>query len=203
MKKKFFGLLLAMVFVLSQAVVAYANPSLNTWFTSASPDVTVRYYSDYTGFIDDLEALSIITLLNDTDATDAEVVNALNKTGDVNIGTANILGIFLNSTATKQEDGWCHFVVDISNLPANTKVEELRALHYSVEREVWEVIEPSSINGRLVEFKLLDCSPLTFYLTNAATSPATGVSANWTLYMGAAIVMFAVAAVAFKKGCHS
>ncbi len=112
MKKKLFGLILALVLVLSQAVVAYAGPSQNTWFTSASPDVTVRYYSDYTGIVDDLEALSIITLLNDTDATDAEVVNALNKTGDVNIGTANILGIFLNATATKQADGWCHFVVD-------------------------------------------------------------------------------------------
>ncbi|MBQ8816896.1 MAG: LPXTG cell wall anchor domain-containing protein [Lachnospiraceae bacterium] len=199
MKKKLFGIMLTLVFVLSQAVVAYAGPSQNTWYTSASPDVTVRYYSDFTGMVDDLEALSIITLLNDTDATDAEVVNALNKTGDVSIDKANILGIFLNATATKQADGWCHFVVDISNLPANTQPSQLRGLHYSVEREVWEVIEPSSINGRLVEFKMLDCSPLTFYLTSAATSPATGTSANWTLWIGAAVVMFAVAAVACKR----
>lgn len=199
MKKKLFGLILALVCVLSQAVVAYAGPSQNTWYTSASPDVTVKYYADYTGLVDDLEALSIITLLNDTDATDAEVVNALNKTGDVNIGTANILGIFLNATATKQADGWCHFVVDISNLPANTQVSQLRALHYSVERGIWEVIEPSSIDGRLVEFKLLDCSPLTFYLTSAATSPATGSAINPNLYLVAAMVMFAIAAYACNK----
>ncbi len=199
MKKKFLGLLLTMVFLLSQAVVAYAKPSMTTWYTSASQYVTVRYLEDFSGMVKDLEALSIITLLNQTDATDAEVVNALNKTGDVNIDKADILGVFLDATAVKQEDGWCHFVVDISNLPANTKVDNLRALHYSVERGIWEVIEPSDVDGQLVDFKLKDCSPVTFYLTETATSPATGATMNWTLWMGAAVVMFAVAAVAFKK----
>lgn len=199
MKKKLFGLLLTVVFVFSQAVIAYANPSMTTWYTSASPDVTVRYLEDFSGMVKDLEALNIITLLNQTDATDAEVIAAINKTGDVNIEQADILGIFLDATAKVQADGMCHFVVDISNLPAGTDIHDVRGLHYSVERGVWEVIEPTDVDERQVDFKMLDCSPLTFYLTSAATSPATGTTANWTLFLGAAVVMFAVAAVAFKK----
>ena len=90
-------------------------------------------------------------------------------------------------------------LLDVPALPANASTANVRGLHYSVEGQTWEVLTPVSVNGTTVEFALIDCSPIAVYVTDAATSPATGVASNWTLFMGAAVVLFAVSAIASKK----
>ncbi len=212
MNKKLFGVMLAFVLVLSQTVAAFAAPSGSTSVTPApnpnegvtnvtttgSTTVTeTKTFQD----VEEGEALSILELANNTNATDAAVVAAINATGDVKLtGTVNFLTDFFDvSVAAKSSDGLYHATVNVPSLPANASIANVRGVHYSEARAVWEVVTPVSVNGTVVEFGLIDCSPIAVYITDAATSPVTGASSNWTLMMGAAVVLFAVSAIASKR----
>ncbi len=201
MKKKLFGALLAGVLVLSQAVVAFANPSCQLGI--ASPEGThvteTNEYADVT----DPEALAIIKMLNVDHAPDAEVVAALNATGEVTIDNAAFMTIFVDVEARTERCpscGYYHVVLVVQNLPANANTGNVRGIHYSTERKIWEVVEPIRVdkNGE-VEFCLLDYSPIAVYVTNAATSPETGVESSWMLFAGAAVAFAAVSFAAGKK----
>ena len=198
MNKKFFGVLLTFVLLLSQAVVAFAAPSGTTSVTTKG-DTTIAVTESFNA-VEDHGALSILELANNTEATDAAIINAVNATGDVKITTANFVTEFYDVTvAKKSSDGLDHASLDVPALPANASTANVRGLHYSVARGVWEVLTPVSVNGSAVEFALIDCSPLAVYVTDAATSPATGAAGNWTLFMGAAVALLAVSAMAYKK----
>lgn len=198
MNKKFFGVLLACVLVLSQAVIAFAAPS-GTTIATGSGSTTVTAQDKYEG-VSDAADVNIILVANDSNSTDAQIVSMVNATGDVKIESANFVTQFYNvEVAEKSADGLYHATLDVPALPANASTANVRGLHYSVERQTWEVLTPVSVNGTTVEFALIDCSPIAVYVTDAATSPATGVASNWTLFMGAAVVLFAVSAIASKK----
>lgn len=198
MNKKLFGTLLAFMLVLSQTVVAFAAPSGTTSVTTKG-DTTIAVTESFDS-VEDQEALSILELANNTEATDAAIVNAVNATGDVKITTANFVTEFYEVTvANKSSDGLYHVILDVPTLPANASTANVRGLHYSVARGLWEVVTPVSVNGKTVEFVLLDCSPLAVYVTDAATSPVTGAASNWTLLMGVAVVLIGVSAMAYKK----
>lgn len=198
MNKKLFGALLAFVLVFSQTVVSFAALSGTTSVTTIG-NTTIAETNNFVS-VTDAEALSILELAVNTDATDAEIVNAVNATGDVKITTANFVTEFYDVTVSeKSSDGFYHATLEVPALPANASTANVRGLHYSIERGIWEVVTPVSVNGKIVEFGLADCSPLAVYVTDAATSPATGAAGNWTLFMGAAVVLFAVSAMAHKK----
>lgn len=198
MNKKLFGTLLAFMLVLSQTVVAFAAPSGTTSVTTKG-DTTIAVTESF-NTVEDHGALSILELANNTEATDAAIINAVNATGDVKITTANFVTEFYDVTvAKKSSDGLYHASLDVPALPANASTANVRGLHYSVARGVWEVVTPVSVSGKTVEFALADCSPLAVYVTDAATSPVTGAASNWALFMGAAVVLFAVSAMAHKK----
>lgn len=199
MKKKLFGAFLAFVLVLSQSVVLFAAPSGATSVTT-NGDTTITTTTTFTE-VSNADALSILELAVNTNATDAEVVNALNKTGDVKIGTANFVTEFLAlSVAKKNSDGSYHASLEVPGLPANASVSNVRAIVFSASKNAWEVVTPVSVNGKNVVFAVADSKlPLAVYVTDAATSPVTGVNSNWALFMGAAVVFFAVSAVVSKK----
>lgn len=196
MKKKILGLALACTLVVSQAVVAFAAPS-RTATTSGVGDTSAAFVTNYTD-IDDAEALSILELAVNADATDAEIIYAVNATGDVSIGTASFVTKFLDVSAPKSADGKYHVSLK-ANLPAGATTANVRILHYSVARGVWEVVAPTSIGNGVVNFTLADCSPVAVYVTDAATSPVTGVVSSTALFMGAAAVCGAVSVTAKKR----
>ena len=198
MNKKFFGVLLACVLVLSQAVVAFAAPS-GTTVATGSAGTTVVAKDTYEG-VSSAADVNIILVANSATATDAQIVSMVNATGDVKIESANFVTQFYDvSVAEKSSDGLYHATLDVPALPANASTANVRGLHYSVARQTWEVLTPISVNGSVVEFGLIDCSPIAVYVTDAATSPATGAASTWTLFMGAAVVLFAVSTIASKK----
>ena len=99
------------------------------------------------------------------------------------------------------------------SVPALTKgMTDVKVLHFSTERKVWEVITPSNVdlNNKEITFELQDLSPIAIIakvnasqaVTNTAgTSPKTGVdSTNTVPFAGAAVVLLGAAAVvAFRK----
>ena len=99
------------------------------------------------------------------------------------------------------------------SVPALTKgMTDVKVLHFSTERKVWEVITPSNVdlNNKEITFELQDLSPIAIIakvnasqaVTNTAgTSPKTGVdSTNTVPFVGAAVVLLGAAAVvAFRK----
>ena len=199
MNKKFLGVLLASLLVLSQAVVAFAAPSSNTGVTSGDKGTTIDANVDLSG-IKSSEVKDIISSAMNGTATDAQIVSVVNKTGNIITTTADFVTPFIDvRVPVKSSDGFYHATMEVANLPANASTANVRGLHYSTARAIWEVLTPVSVNGSSVEFALVDCSPVAVYVTSAATSPATGVSTSWTLFMGAAVVFFAVSAIASKK----
>lgn len=99
------------------------------------------------------------------------------------------------------------------SVPALTKgMTDVKVLHFSTERKVWEVITASNVdlNNKEITFELQDLSPIAIIakvnasqaVTNTAgTSPKTGVdSTNTVPFAGAAVVLLGAAAVvAFRK----
>lgn len=189
MKKKILGLALACTLVVSQAVVAFAAPS-KTATTSGVGETIVS--------ITDAATWSILDMALNTDATDAEIIAAVNHTGDVSIGTASFVTEFMDVTVPKSDDGLHHVSLQV-NLPAGASTANVRILHYSVVRAVWEVVVPTSVENGIVNFTLADCSPVAVYVTDAATSPVTGVVSSTALFMGAAAVCGAVSVTAKKR----
>ena len=96
------------------------------------------------------------------------------------------------------------------SVPALTKgMTDVKVLHFSTERKVWEVITPSNVDLEIT-FELQDLSPIAIIakvdasqaVTNTTgTSPKTGVdSTNTVPFAGAAVVLLGAAAVvAFRK----
>lgn len=99
------------------------------------------------------------------------------------------------------------------SVPALTKgMTDVKVLHFSTARNVWEVITPSNVdlNNKELTFEVQDLSPIAIIakvnasqaVTNTAgTSPKTGVdSTNTVPFAGAAVVLLGAAAVvAFRK----
>ena len=99
------------------------------------------------------------------------------------------------------------------SVPALTKgMTDVKVLHFSTERNVWEVITPSNVdlNNKELTFEVQDLSPIAIIakvdasqaVTNTTgTSPKTGVdSTNTVPFAGAAVVLLGAAAVvAFRK----
>lgn len=197
MKKKILGLALACTLVVSQAVVAFAAPS-RTATTVGVGNTTVSVVTNYSSEIKDSEALSILELAISTNATDAEIVNAVNATGDVKLGTTSFVTKFLDVSAPKSDDGYHHVSLQAS-LPSNATTANVRGLHYSVARGVWEVVVPTSVENGVVSFALTDCSPLAVYVTDGATSPVTGAVSMTALFVGAAAASATVAVTAKKR----
>lgn len=99
------------------------------------------------------------------------------------------------------------------SVPALAKgMTDVKVLHFSTKRNVWEVITPSNVdlNNKELTFEVQDLSPIAIIakvdasqaVTNTAgTSPKTGVdSTNTVPFAGAAVVLLGAAAVvAFRK----
>ena len=99
------------------------------------------------------------------------------------------------------------------SVPALTKgMTDVKVLHFSTERKVWEVITASNVDldNKEITFELQDLSPIAIIakvdasqaVTNTTgTSPKTGVdSTNTVPFAGAAVVLLGAAAVvAFRK----
>ena len=97
------------------------------------------------------------------------------------------------------------------SVPALAKgMTDVKVLHFSTERKVWEVITPSNVdlNNKEITFELQDLSPIAIIakvdasqaVTNTTgTSPKTGVGSDWGIYVGASVLLLGAAVVVLGR----
>ena len=107
-----------------------------------------------------------------------------------------------------QENGM--YVVTLSVPTLTEGMTDVRLLHYSTERSLWEIVEPTDVDyaAQTITAEFEDLSPVAVIANtdNAAaadtatgTSPQTGMSSSWMLWLGAAVVLAAAGAVTYRK----
>lgn len=216
MKKRLFGTFLAAALVLTQAVTVFAAGSRTA--DVALPGDSASYYEvaeateevfAASGVTDDA-VLSKIMAVNASTET-LQSVAELAPELEADLADKDMLTPFFDLVPVNggiQENGM--YVVTLSVPTLTEGMTDVRLLHYSTERSLWEIVEPTDVDyaAQTITAELEDLSPVAVIANtdNAAaadtatgTSPQTGMSSSWMLWLGAAVVLAAAGAVTYRK----
>lgn len=216
MKKRLFGTFLAAALVLTQAVTVFAAGSRTA--DVALPGDSASYYEvaeateevfAASGVTDDA-VLSKIMAVNASTET-LQSVAELAPELEADLADKDMLTPFFDLVPVNggiQENGM--YVVTLSVPTLTEGMTDVRLLHYSTERSLWEIVEPTDVDyaAQTITAEFEDLSPVAVIANtdNAAaadtatgTSPQTGMSSSWMLWIGAAVVLAAAGAVTYRK----
>ena len=222
MKKRLFGTILAAALMVSQAVTAVAAGSVSSQV--ALPD-------EYAGAYEITEATP--ESFADVEAAAPEVyeqIMAVNEgTTDLQTMIEELAPDLASEVEGKEmvtpffdlkpinggiqlEDGRYRVMLSV---PILTQfMRDVRLLHYSVVRGVWEIITPENVDytNRRIEAIFDDLSPVAVIanvdesaaaetVTGSAsgTSPKTGMTDGWMVWAGAAVVLAAAGVLTYRK----
>lgn len=219
MKKRMFGMVLAAALVVTQAVSAFAAPSRTTDVKPAGD--SVGYYETKTGteetfaYLDETapEVKKLIMDINKGLTGLESIAEAAPELKEELAGKSLVTGFFdlepING-GKKTADG--KYIVTLS-VPELTKaMTNVRLLHYSTDRNVWEIITPNDVNyeQKQITAEFLDLSPVAVIADidksqteGSGTSPQTGVSAQWPIYGVLALMLLGISAMFFVKNKKS
>ena len=110
------------------------------------------------------------------------------------------------------EDG--KYIATISVPSLTEAMTNVKILHFSTERLVWEIIEPTDVNytNKQITAEFQDLSPVTVIAdvdeskaagtdtTGTGIAPKTGVDSTWGVYAAGAVVLLGAAGVASAIG---
>lgn len=220
MRKKLLGSLLAAALVVTQAVSVFAAGGSKTADVTLTGDAA-GYYEVSEGTkenfdaVEDEKTLNTILLVNDGTTTLEDFAKDIEETYPEvakELEGKSMLTKFFDlipiNGGIKTEDG--KYLVTLSVPQLTEACKNVKVLHYSTVRKVWEVITPTDVNyaNKQITVEFEDLSPVAIIAdvdasqttdsTTAGTSPKTGVNSDWMLWMGAA-VLFGLGAVVFKK----
>ena len=110
----------------------------------------------------------------------------------------------------KTADGKEYIVQSISVPSLTTGCSDVKVLHYSTERKVWEVITPNNVdlNNKEIEVNFTDLSPVAVIAkvdasqavnNTVGTAPKTGVESTWAVWAISAVVLMAAAVLTFRR----
>ena len=225
MKKRLFGTLLAAALVVTQVVSVFAAGSKTTQATPAGESVgkyemtegTAENFSEVKeqAVLDKILAVNNGTATLESIAEQAEAIKD-ELTGKVLVtkffdlvpinGGGRIRTFFLCQCT---EDGKYKVTFTVPNL--TEALQDVKVLHYSTQRAVWEVITPDNVNYSTKEItaQFEDLSPVAVIGKNTGagtstdsttgTSPKTGVASDWILYAGASVVLLGAAVVVLGR----
>lgn len=220
MKKRFFGTLLAAALVVTQVVSVFAAGSRTTQVTLAGEaagkyevsEGTAETFSYLHESAPEVEAK--ILAVNSGEATLQSIAEQAPELAKELEGKSLITKFFdlepING-GIRTEDG--KYKVTLS-VPALTEaLTNVRLLHYSTERNLWEIVTPTDVNykNKQITAEFIDLSPVAVIAdvdesrtegndtTGSGTSPKTGVSSDWGMYMGAAVLLLGTAVVVMRK----
>lgn len=110
------------------------------------------------------------------------------------------------------EDGRYRVILSV---PILTQfMRDVKLLHYSVVRGIWEIIDPENVDytNRRIEAIFEDLSPVAVIANTEAaedaetvagsaegTAPKTGANYGWAMWLGAAVVLGAAGTVTWRK----
>ena len=216
MKKRLFGTLLAAALVVTQVVSVFAAGSKTTQATPAGESVgkyemtegTAENFSE----VKEQAVLDKILAVNNGTATLESIAEQAEAIKDELTGKVLVTKFFdlvpING-GVKTEDGKYKVTFTVPNL--TEALQDVKVLHYSTQRAVWEVITPDNVNYSTKEiaaqFEVL--SPVAVIGKNTGagtstdsttgTSPKTGVASDWILYAGASVVLLGAAVVVLGR----
>lgn len=216
MKKRLFGTLLAAALVVTQVVSVFAAGSKTTQATPAGESVgkyemtegTTENFSE----VKEQAVLDEILAVNNGTATLESIAEQAEAIKDELTGKVLVTKFFdlvpING-GVKTEDGKYKVTFAVPNL--TEALQDVKVLHYSTQRAVWEVITPDNVNYSTKEItaRFEDLSPVAVIGKNTGagtstdsttgTSPKTGVASDWILYAGASVVLLGAAVVVLGR----
>lgn len=104
------------------------------------------------------------------------------------------------------EDGMYETTLSVPTL--TEAATNVRILHYSTVRSLWEIVIPSDVNyeDKEITAAFEDLSPIVVLAdvdetadVAEGTSPKTGVTSDWSLYMAGAVVLFGAAGAVYSR----
>lgn len=216
MKKRLFGTLLAAALVVTQVVSVFAAGSKTTQATPAGESVgkyemtegTAENFSE----VKEQAVLDKILAVNNGTGTLESIAEQAEAIKDELTGKVLVTKFFdlvpING-GVKTEDGKYKVTFTVPNL--TEALQDVKVLHYSTQRAVWEVITPDNVNYSTKEItaQFEDLSPVAVIGKNTGagtstdsttgTSPKTGVASDWILYAGASVVLLGAAVVVLGR----
>lgn len=216
MKKRLFGTLLAAALVVTQVVSVFAAGSKTTQATPSGESVgkyeitegTAENFSE----VKEQAVLDKILAVNNGTATLESIAEQAEAIKDELTGKVLVTKFFdlvpING-GVKTEDGKYKVTFTVPNL--TEALQDVKVLHYSTQRAVWEVITPDNVNYSTKEItaRFEDLSPVAVIGKNTGagtstdsttgTSPKTGVASDWILYAGASVVLLGAAVVVLGR----
>ncbi len=216
MKKRLFGTLLAAALVVTQVVSVFAAGSKTTQATPSGESVgkyeitegTAENFSE----VKEQAVLDEILAVNNGTATLESIAEQAEAIKDELTGKVLVTKFFdlvpING-GVKTEDGKYKVTFTVPNL--TEALQDVKVLHYSTQRAVWEVITPDNVNYSTKEItaQFEDLSPVAVIGKNTGagtstdsttgTSPKTGVASDWILYAGASVVLLGAAVVVLGR----
>lgn len=217
MKKKIFGTILAAALIVTQAVTVFAAGSKVAEASPAGDSVGKYEFSAITeDSMQDLaeaapDVFDLIQAINAGTEEIQAVAEQAPELADILADKEMLTPIFdlkpING-GVKTEDG--KYIVTMSVPTLTEDMTDIYLLHYSTEKESWEVITPTDVDYANKEITAVfdDLSPVAVIAkvndsaaadNQEGTSPKTGAVSDWTGWMGAAVVLAVVSAAAFRK----
>lgn len=219
MKKRILGTLLAAALVVTQAVSVFAAGSKTTQATPAGE--SVGKYEMIEGTEENFkevaekapEVVEKIVAINEGTATLESIAEQAEQLKEELTGKVLVTKFFDVKPVdggVKAEDGKYIVTFHVPNL--TEALQDVKVLHYSTERAVWEVINPENVDYAKKEItaKFEDLSPVAIIGKNtgagssttdssASTSPKTGVGSDWGIYVGASVLLLGAAVVVLGR----
>lgn len=219
MKKRILGTLLAAALVVTQAVSVFAAGSKTTQATPAGE--SAGKYEMIEGTKENFkevaekapEVAEKIVAINEGTATLETVAEQAEQLKEELTGKTLVTKFFDVKPVdggVKAEDGKYIVTFHVPNL--TEALQDVKVLHYSTERAVWEVINPENVDYAKKEItaKFEDLSPVAIIGKNtgagssttdssASTSPKTGVGSDWGIYVSASVLLLGAAVVVLGR----
>ena len=219
MKKRILGTLLAAALVVTQAVSVFAAGSKTTQATPAGE--SAGKYEMIEGTEENFkevaekapEVAAKIEAINEGTATLESIAEQAEQLKEELTGKTLVTKFFDVKPVdggVKAEDGKYIVTFHVPNL--TEALQDVKVLHYSTERAVWEVINPENVDYAKKEItaKFEDLSPVAIIGKNtgagssttdssASTSPKTGVGSDWGIYVSASVLLLGAAVVVLGR----
>lgn len=210
MKKKLFGLILAAVLVVSQAVTVFAAGSKEAGVSPAGDskgaytvtEGSAAAFSYLEGTAD--EVLARILAVNEGSAGLDSI--AANLSGKRMV--TDIFNLSEVNGGVKTADG--KYLVTLEVTSITSSMTGIQILYYNTVTGEWEVITPTDIDyaNQTVTFVIDQLPAPVCVIADTGTaaedsgkglSPQTGVTSGWTMWIGAAVVLAGVSLAAYRK----
>ena len=234
MRKRILGTILAAALVVTSAVSVFAAGSRTTQVTLVGESAASYQVSEGTAenFATAQEAapqvvekilqvnegtLTLPTLVQQlkdviANPTEGQTVDALTQEVEGKSMVTQFFDLIPVNGGVQTEDG--KYIATISVPSLTEAMTNVKILHFSTERLVWEIIDPTDVNytNKQITAEFQDLSPVTVIAdvdeskaagtdtTGTGIAPKTGGDSAWGVYAAGAVVLLGAAGAMFVIG---